>query len=311
MLTCKLMGGLGNQLFQIFAVIAYSIQNNEPFMFPYTEFVSGEPIRPSYWNSILIHLKKYTNYDGLVTTEKFETFTPFQGDHGYTPIPTIYALNCSFVGYFQSYRYFEHEYSQIYKLLRIEELKSDLELKPFVPEPSLTISMHFRLGDYLNKQCFHPVIPMIYYKRSLEYITQQNPTETNYRVFVFFEKANIEYINHSIAELQVHFPKITFILIEEECDWKQMLLMGKCDHHIIANSTFSWWGAKFATNTIENISNKIVCYPSVWHGHLLKYIDTSELFPTSWNKIDIQPEEMDMSHCICEELLRQGLLYII
>jgi hypothetical protein len=305
------MGGLGNQLFQIFAIIAYSIQHNEPFIFPYTETIFGDPVRPSYWNSMLVYLKKYTNYDGLIPTEKLESFPIVNGEHGYHPIPTIYSVNYSFCGYFQSYRYFEDTYSQIYKLLRIEELKSNLELKPVDPQPSVTISMHFRLGDYVHKQCFHPVIPVIYYRRSLEHIIQQYPIATTSRVFVFFEREDIEYITHSIEELRVHFPKVAFSFIEEQCDWKQMLLMGKCNHHIIANSTFSWWGAKLATDTIGNLSNKTVCYPSVWHGHLLDYIDTSELFPPSWTKIQIQPEEMDMSHCRCAELISQGLMYMI
>ena len=308
MLTCKLMGGLGNQLFQIFAIIAYSIQHNEPFMFSYTEIISKDPIRPSYWNNMLIHLKKYTNFDGLVSTEKLESFPIYNGEHGYKPIPTLYDVNVAFSGYFQSYRYFENEYSRIYQLLRIDEIKSRLQLKPLSPNPS--ISMHFRLGDYMDKQCFHPVLPIVYYKRSLEHIIQTTMHDMNYQVFVFFEKESIDYVSIIIEELRSQFPSVSFWFIEEQCDWKQMLLMGKCDHHIIANSTFSWWGAKFATNTIDNNRSKIVCYPSVWHGHLLDYIDTSELFPPSWTRIEIHADEMDMSHCRCAELLSLGIYSI-
>ena len=302
------MGGLGNQLFQIFAIIAYSIQHNEPFMFSYTEIISRDPDRPSYWNNMLIYLKKYTNFDGLVSTEKLESFPTCKGEHGYVPIPTIHDVNVAFSGYFQSYRYFENEYTQIYKLLRIDKLKSSLQLNPSPIETS--ISMHFRIGDYMDKQCYHPVIPIAYYKRSLEHIIQTTMNNVNYQVFVFCEKESIEYVSIVIEELRYHFPSVSFLFIEEHCDWKQMLLMGKCDHHIIANSTFSWWGAKLSTDTIDHNGSKIVCYPSVWHGHLLYYIDTSELFPPSWTRIEIHADEMDMSHCRCAELLSLGIYSI-
>jgi hypothetical protein len=63
-------------------------------------------------------------------------------------------------------------------------------------------------------------------------------------------------------------------------DWKQLLLMSVCDHNIIANSTFSWWGAYFNQNP-----GKMVCYPSAWFGPALNH-DTRDLFPAGWVKIN-------------------------
>jgi hypothetical protein len=59
-----------------------------------------------------------------------------------------------------------------------------------------------------------------------------------------------------------------------------MLLMSVCDHNIIANSTFSWWGAYLNQNP-----SKIVCYPGTWFGPALKH-DTRDLFPTDWVKMN-------------------------
>ena len=57
--------------------------------------------------------------------------------------------------------------------------------------------------------------------------------------------------------------------------------MSCCNHNIIANSSFSWWGAYLNDN-----KKKIVCYPSIWFGELINH-DTRDLFPENWNKINL------------------------
>jgi hypothetical protein len=64
-------------------------------------------------------------------------------------------------------------------------------------------------------------------------------------------------------------------------DWEQMIFMSCCKFNIIANSTFSWWGAFL--NTIEN---RVVCYPSLWFGPKNVHMDTRDLFKgLPWEKI--------------------------
>jgi hypothetical protein len=78
------------------------------------------------------------------------------------------------------------------------------------------------------------------------------------------------------------YPELVFERAEPLLfDWEQLLLMSLCNYNVIANSTFSWWGAYFN----ENIGKKI-CYPSVWFGPKAGH-NTTDLFPKDWVKIAI------------------------
>ena len=83
-----------------------------------------------------------------------------------------------------------------------------------------------------------------------------------------------------IILLKAEFPGITFLradpLLE---DWEQMILMSLCRHNIIANSTFSWWGAYLNTSR-----QKMVIYPGTWFGPKIKH-GLQDLFPGDWIKI--------------------------
>jgi hypothetical protein len=300
MITCNVKGGLGNQLFQICATIAYAMRKKMPFMFSYKQEIAGETPRPMYWNTLLRCLKNYTNYHGLITDATLESFTEYRGEHGYKEIPGFEYPHVRLDGFFQSYKYFQAEYSRIYELLDIDTLKSELTITDSSREVP-TISLHFRIGDYINKRCYHPVLPLIYYQRALQHIIERAPAAKHARVIVFYEERDRQLVNDSITQLQRVFTTLSFEFVDEPSDWKQMLYMSKCTHHIIANSTFSWWGATFASSDIGgNITpDKIVCYPSIWYGHQLYYITTADLFPPNWSKIAFYPAEMDMSYCKC------------
>jgi hypothetical protein len=93
----------------------------------------------------------------------------------------------------------------------------------------------------------------------------------------------VEDVNISIEKLMNKFKNIIFVRANNDLsDWEQMLLMSLCQHNIIANSTFSWWGAYFNENP-----EKKVCYPSLWYGEKAN-IDTTNMFPSSWIKINVE-----------------------
>jgi hypothetical protein len=103
------------------------------------------------------------------------------------------------------------------------------------------------------------------------------------RVLYFCEQEDGEIVDQMIQTQFRDFRNIEFVKVDDEIeDWKQMLLMSLCDSHIIANSTFSWWGAY-----MNPCLTKTVTYPRQWFGPNLAHIDmeASDLFPVDWIKI--------------------------
>jgi len=184
-------------------------------------------------------------------------------------------------GYYQDYRYFQHYYREVAEKMGIYRRRDEVLAKlPILSDPSLIkISMHFRRGDYLKARCYHTVFTEYYYTNALVHLlkTLNCDTITKIQVLCFYEmgdRVEIEKMVSTINDMVVSagsYNHIEYIMDAglSLADWEQMLAMSGCDHHIIANSTFSWWGAY-----INPSPNKIVCYPDEWFGHNLWYLDT-------------------------------------
>ena len=276
-----LMGGLGNQLFQIFTTLAYGLKTGSQIMFPYSTELNIGVTRKTYWNSFLIHLKKYTTYmDQIYTNNTLMSFPMYkEQEFRYTEIPQQ-KQNFLLYGYFQSYKYFESCKNELFSMIYLEKQQENMEyLYSQYFDHEYVISMHFRLGDYKNIQDFHPIMPYDYYKNALNYILSSRKNK-DFRVLFFCEKDDIFDVSNIIALLIKEFPNIEFIKVDDMIDdWQQMLIMSCCRDNIIANSSFSWWGGYFNKN-----ENKIVCYPCQWFGPNLNH-DTIDLYPTNWKKI--------------------------
>lgn len=277
MIYIKLMGGLGNQLFQIFTGIAYSFKHNIPFKIIKDKDDTISPLdnislRPTYFKNFLYELSSYTcdNIDLSIYNEA--SFT-------YNNIPYI-ENDFKLHGYFQSPKYFESYKQTIFKLINLESQKISIKEKYITYFNDKTISLHFRIGDYIKNPDCHPILSSIYYVKALKTIFSKKKKKSAYKILYFNEKRDKDHVNKIIKKLQQIFPTTHFIQCSYDIsDWEQMLLMSCCNHNIIANSTFSWWGSYFNTHP-----DKIVCYPNVWFGPLYKY-STNDLFPENWIKI--------------------------
>jgi len=265
--SCDLIGGLGNQLFQIFATISYSLKYHKDFKFQSKDFVGN---RKTYWNDFLVDLKCHTRSD----LENIFHIYVRELAFNYIEIPYV-RENIILYGYFQSYKYFEDNIDEIYSILNIDERR--LEYKGY----KNFISIHFRIGDYKNQQNFHPVQDFNYYKKALELILVKTNTK-GCQILCCFEKNDEKDVDVLIGELQKTFKKCIFVKINHNLeDWEQMLVMSNCDHNIICNSTFSWWSAY-----LNPSDEKIVCYPKQWFGVDYSDKNTCDLFPRKWTMID-------------------------
>ena len=281
MIYIDLMGGLGNQLFQIFCIIAYSFENKIPFKIKNDKFDKVSPLdntskRPTYWDNFLKNLSKFT-YQNLINLPVYR-----EPNFRYNKIPYS-EKDFKIFGYFQSYKYFDQQYDNIIKLISLEKQKQEIREKyaRYFNGKKL-ISIHFRIGDYLKNTGFHPILNVEYYISSLKYLSDKEENIEEYDILYFGEENDDIKIKENIKSIQETFPKLNFIQCSYEIeDWEQLLLMSNCNHNIIANSSFSWWGAYFNSNL-----KKIVCYPSVWFGNSSNN-NVTDLFPENWIKITV------------------------
>jgi len=285
------IGGLGNQLFQIFATLAYGIQHGRKIVFAYQENTIGITKRPNYWHNFLKNLIIFTTkIQSTITNEQINHFAKIKEQgHNYNELLAHSEESVQLSGYFQSPKYFDKYFDKILSLIKFRQIREQVlqEYPTVLTEENINISMHFRLGDYKHLQNFHPIMKYDYYEKSLKKLTEiiglREPSinSKKMKVLYFFEKEDIGFVEKIVDKLRLSFLSIEF---ESACvdmeDWKQMILMTCCDHHIIANSTFSWWGAY-----LNPAENKCVIYPDIWFGTALQHLDNSDLFPGDWVKI--------------------------
>ena len=284
MLTCNLSGGLGNQLFQIYTTIATAMKSENYFFFiNIYELKSSITIRHTYWNTFFVSLKPFLRKNNTIQNISFIK----ELDYTYNSIRVKYDLTTTqmLVGYFQSPKYFELYSRVIYRLLKIDNFKLQLTNRySTLVNNDRPISMHFRLGDYKKLPDHYIILKEDYYKMALSYILEKTQFQTdnknNVKVLYFCEDQDLEDVDNIITILKSVFLTVVFEradpLLE---DWEQLILMSLCRYNIIANSTFSWWGAYLNT-----YRDKKVLYPNTWFGSKTNH-DTSDLFPTNWIKI--------------------------
>jgi hypothetical protein len=139
------------------------------------------------------------------------------------------------------------------------------------------------MGDYKQKRYYHPIMNYDYFETSLQHVLENGQVE---RVLYLCEQEDNEYVANQIKRLQEKYPQLEFTKVDDAIpDYDQLLIMACCNHNIMSNSTFSWWGAYLNENP-----HKIVTYPSVWFGEYFEHQhDYKDIMDATWQMIEAQP----------------------
>jgi hypothetical protein len=171
------MGGLGNQIFQIFATISYAIKSKNQFKFlNLSTLGSGsETIRNTFWNSFFNRLKPF-----LINSIPQPIHVIREKDFTFNELPLNEMVNPSrdllIFGYFQSYKYFESNYEIICRMIGLEQMKRELLKKMNYDLTFLNnvISLHFRIGDYKKLPEHYVLLSVDYYRAALNCLLETN-----------------------------------------------------------------------------------------------------------------------------------------
>lgn len=275
-LTMIIHAGLGNQLFMIFTGLSKAIDENREFSV-YPIFNNG--FRHYYFSTIFRKLlfKVEDKHANIYERPAFE-----EKEHHYVPIPNDV---CVLKGYFQSYKYFDHNKYRLIKYLDFDYYYNKYKINDD------SIGIHFRFGDYTFNQIDHHQLRPSYYINAISRLFELIPNVCdNYKFIIFSEKGDddlvndyIEIINNKLKEKfnkVINFIKIYDIYKENE-DYQELFYMASCKHLIIANSSFSWFSAYLCTN-----QEKAIIYPDEWFGPRIKNQKSlKDMFPNNWVKV--------------------------
>lgn len=251
------MGRLGNQCFQYATLRGIAVKHNYEFCIPEVNYNNEWTDHQLFEGFTLPNLKHRQMLSGNYYQEK-----QFHYDEDYV---NNCPDNVNLYGYFQSEKYFEH----------IEDsIREDFTFKPEILQPCLeaydnigcseTIALHVRRTDYVEKSADHPPCGLDYYEAALGVFDDRLP------ILVFSD--DIEWCKH-----QKLFEPDRFIFSENTWNLVDLCMMSMCSYHIIANSSFSWWGSYLAN------SKKTVA-PKKWFGDsgYTANHDTRDIYRKDW-----------------------------
>jgi len=181
-----------------------------------------------------------------------------------------FSDHCVLVGYWQSEKYFQafeedirREFSFMAPLVGLSKDIADNI------NSCNSVSLHIRRGDYISDSKTAETLTLCslnYYRKGIEYIAERVDTPEFY---IFSD--DISWVKEN---LNVDFPCCYVDHNHDEQSFNDMHLMSLCRHHIIANSSFSWWGA-----WLNARRDKIVVAPRLWFANGQ---EARDILPESW-----------------------------
>jgi len=290
MIIAKLIGGLGNQMFQ------YAFGYNLAQLSGTGLKLDSAAFEKYKLHKVAIHHLN-VNYNNLVIDEK--VINNLTGEYGIKGIlkkaklvkPKIkiikeetpgfrkelikkYDEDVYLDGFWQSEKYFKGVENEIRKHLMVKTEPSPANRKMLsLIEKTNAISVHIRRADYVTNAktlSFHGICSMEYYQKAAELIKSKvdNPGFFVFSDDIAWAKENINF------NMQQQFADMN----DADTNYEDLRLMYSCKHHIIANSSFSWWGA-----WLNPLKEKMVIAPQNWFSQ--PGLDARDIVPESWIRI--------------------------
>lgn len=287
MIIVNLKGGLGNQMFQYACGRALSLRhNNRPLKLDTFGLERANKVGDIYRPYTLSHFNIQENLATEMEIKMLKyPFGIFSKIRRYTRAKVLRKFYTEFIpdvlhwsgdiyldGFWQSEKYFKDVESVIRTdfTLRTPLLEDAKEVKTKIVNASCPVSIHVRRGDYVNSP-MHDTQNISYYDEAVRRMLELFPHS---HFFVFSD--DISWVQKNIS-----FPtEATFVSFFLLKDYEELFLMSLCHHHIIANSTFSWWGA-----WLNESREKVVFAPKKWVNGPANYKKFKDIIPESWIRI--------------------------
>jgi len=270
-------GGLGNQMFGY--AFACSLKKNHPISFVSLDMLEPWDAHNGYellkvfknvhGHSFRFYRRQLKLYSKFNTKRLFTSIKEEEVDYGSYNINYLKksSLFNIYDGFWQTEKYFKNAERTIRKKFcfdidRLNE-KSNILLTQIKKQNS--VSIHIRRGDYLLlPYYFEGTCDLDYYKKAIDLIAEKYP-DSHY----YFFSDEMDWVIDNFSELDA-----TFVDWNKKDDsWQDMFLMSRCKHNVIANSSFSWWGA-----WLNNNPSKTVIAPKKW----FKDIKATDIIPSEW-----------------------------
>lgn len=291
MIITRLIGGLGNQMFQYAAGKALACRHGVEVKVDLSELnkQAGEQYTQRHYELGIFdsgiqvatenELRDFTGGDRSRLRREVQRRLPFlfnslcavESGAAYHPQFESYPRHTMLQGFWQSERYFR-DYEQ--------EIRNDFRFRSSVLEATRSlretiasceaVSLHVRRGDYVSNPSanqFHGLCSPRYYEQAVRHLAALHP---DIRLFVFSD--DIAWCRENLSFSQ----SVQFM--ETGSPYEDLYLMSQCRHNIIANSSFSWWGAWLNAH-----AGKIVVAPQQWFQD--PSVNTSDIIPASWIRL--------------------------
>ena len=297
MIVVRLNGGLGNQLFQFSAGYALALKNRDTLkldLSALTNSTSNQTIRQpdilefigvsGFERATSIEIKKFRKPYGFFSKLFRAVNQKLLKKYYHDWHPEIMNLkgNIYLEGYFQAEHYFKDIYTQLINELSVSDqiIKNTLDISQIISSKMHPVSIHIRRGDYITNpdaKKFHDICTKEYFYKAIDYL-EKEIGKINLLVFsddIAWVKNNMKWTTGTVFISALKGMNGKALTGPEE-----LYLMSICEHNIISNSTFSWWGAYLNKN-----KTKKVVAPNIWNKS--PFLKHKNIIPNDWTRLPI------------------------